>query len=133
MAARSTRASTEGGKSYSDLPNAFRYRKELVAGCTCNGKDPTGLAAIKIDDDKTLRKGDIVAGFNGLGGSPQVVSTNARHCNFPRVRPRFAPVRIGCRWWRRNRMRFHLGSKCPETNSPPNRRQALFCITVRRE
>ncbi len=59
-------ASTEGGKSYSDLPNAFRYRKELVAGCTCNGKDPTGLAAIKIDDDKTLRKGDIVAGPNGL-------------------------------------------------------------------
>jgi uncharacterized protein DUF2865 len=59
-------ASTETGKSYSDLPNAFRYRNEMVAGCTCNGKDPVGLAAIKIDDDKTLRKGDIVAGPNGL-------------------------------------------------------------------
>jgi Protein of unknown function (DUF2865) len=59
-------ATTEGGKSYSELPNAFRYRNELVEGCTCNGKDPTGLAAVKIEADPTLRKGDIVAGSNGL-------------------------------------------------------------------
>jgi len=59
-------AVTDGGKSYSDLPNAFRYRNELVEGCTCNGKDPTGLAAVKIENDPTLRKGDIVAGSNGL-------------------------------------------------------------------
>lgn len=59
-------ASSDTGRSYSDLPNAFRYRKELVAGCTCNGKDPAGLASVKIEDDPTLRKGDIVAGANGL-------------------------------------------------------------------
>jgi hypothetical protein len=59
-------AVTEGGKPYSELPNAFRYRNELVEGCTCNGKDPTGLAAVKIEDDPTLRKGDIVAGSDGL-------------------------------------------------------------------
>jgi hypothetical protein len=59
-------AITESGKPYSELPNAFRYRSELVAGCTCNGKDPTGLASIKIEDDPTLRKGDIVAGSGGL-------------------------------------------------------------------
>ncbi|MGL4262281.1 MAG: DUF2865 domain-containing protein [Afipia sp.] len=59
-------ASSDTGKSYSDLPNAFRYRKELVTGCTCNGKDSAGLAAVKIEDDPTLRKGDIVAGANGL-------------------------------------------------------------------
>ena len=59
-------AVTDGGKPYSELPNAFRYRDELVAGCTCNGKDPTGLAAVKIEDDPTLRRGDIVAGNNGL-------------------------------------------------------------------
>jgi hypothetical protein len=59
-------AATEKGKLYSQLPNAFRYRTELVAGCTCNGKDQVGLAAIKIEDDPTLRKGDIVAGANGL-------------------------------------------------------------------
>jgi hypothetical protein len=59
-------AVTDGGKSYSELPNAFRYRDELVAGCTCNGKDPVGLAEVKIEDDPTLRRGDIVAGPNGL-------------------------------------------------------------------
>jgi uncharacterized protein DUF2865 len=59
-------ATTENGKSYSDLPNAFRYRNELVSGCTCNGKDQVGLAPVKIENDPTLRKGDIVAGENGL-------------------------------------------------------------------
>src|SRR5437868_685749 len=59
-------AATDNGKPYSELPNAYRYRNELVAGCTCNGKDQVGLAPVKIEDDPTLRKGDIVAGENGL-------------------------------------------------------------------
>jgi hypothetical protein len=59
-------AATETGKPYSDLPNAFRYRNEIVAGCTCNGKDQLGLASVKVEDDPTLRKGDIVAGADGL-------------------------------------------------------------------
>jgi hypothetical protein len=59
-------AATENGKPYSELPNAFRYRKEIVAGCTCNGKDQLGLASVKIEDDPTLRKGDMVAGSSGL-------------------------------------------------------------------
>ena len=57
---------TANGKAYSDLPNAFKYREQLVEGCTCNGKDPVGLASVKIEDDPTLRKGDIVAGPEGL-------------------------------------------------------------------
>jgi hypothetical protein len=60
------RAATESGKPYSELPNAFRYRNELVAGCTCNGKDQVGLVPVKIENDPTLRKGDIVAGADGL-------------------------------------------------------------------
>ncbi|KRQ93510.1 DUF2865 domain-containing protein [Bradyrhizobium valentinum] len=59
-------AAADNGQSYSELPNAFRYRNELVAGCTCNGKDQVGLAPVKIEEDPTLRKGDIVAGENGL-------------------------------------------------------------------
>jgi hypothetical protein len=59
-------AATESGKPYSELPNAFRYRNELVAGCTCTGKDQVGLAPVKIESDSTLRKGDIVAGADGL-------------------------------------------------------------------
>ena len=59
------RAANKNGKSYAQLPNAFRYRKELIAGCTCNGKDPGGLAHIDIEDDPTLRKGDLVATEDG--------------------------------------------------------------------
>jgi hypothetical protein len=59
-------AATETGKSYSELPNAFRFRNEIVTGCTCNGKDQIGLAPVSIEKDPTLRKGDIVAGANGL-------------------------------------------------------------------
>jgi hypothetical protein len=59
-------AATEGGKPYSELPNAFRYRDEIVAGCTCNGKDQIGLAPVRIEDDPTVRKGDLVAGPHGL-------------------------------------------------------------------
>lgn len=66
-------AVTDNGKSYSDLPNAFRFRNELVGDCTCNGKDSVGLAQIKIEDDRTVRRGDLVAGANGL----MVVGRNA--------------------------------------------------------
>jgi hypothetical protein len=59
-------AETQSGRAYADLPNAFRYRKEAVAGCTCNGKDAFGLAKIDLADDRTLRKGDIVVGQDGL-------------------------------------------------------------------
>lgn len=60
------RAASENGKAYTALDNAFRYRNEIVAGCTCNGKDTFGLAKVDIKDDPTLRKGDIVAGEDGL-------------------------------------------------------------------
>jgi hypothetical protein len=59
-------ATTESGKPYSELPNAFRYRNEMVAGCTCNGRDQAGLAPVKIENDATLRRGDLVAGADGL-------------------------------------------------------------------
>ena len=59
-------ARTSGGKPYSELPNAFKFRTEIVNGCTCNGKDHFGLAKIKVEDDPTLRRGDIVASEDGL-------------------------------------------------------------------
>jgi Protein of unknown function (DUF2865) len=75
-------AVTEKGKSYSELPNAFRYRNELVAGCTCNGKDQLGLAPVKIEDDPTLRKGDIVAGANGLVVASRAADRRGASLNF---------------------------------------------------
>jgi uncharacterized protein DUF2865 len=91
-------AATDNGKPYSELPNAFRYRTELVAGCTCNGKDQIGLAPVKLEDDPTLRKGDIVAGENGLVVAGRSADKRGASLNFSpaseRVRAKYerAPV-----------------------------------------
>lgn len=59
-------ATAPDGSRYTDLPNAFVYRKQLVAGCTCNGRNAFGLASIDAQHDPTLRPGDIVATGTGL-------------------------------------------------------------------
>jgi hypothetical protein len=59
-------AMTRDGARYADLDNAFLYRKQLVANCTCNGKDAFGLAPFDLSSDPTLRPGDIVATKDGL-------------------------------------------------------------------
>jgi Protein of unknown function (DUF2865) len=94
-------AATENGKPYSELPNAFRYRNELVAGCTCNGKDPVGLAKVEIDKDPTLRKGDIVAGENGLVVVSRAADTRGAALNFSpapdKIRARYQRVPVVAR------------------------------------
>lgn len=59
-------ATSSAGERYADLPNAFAYRKALKADCTCNGRDPAGLAPIDLSLDTSLRPGDVVATTNGL-------------------------------------------------------------------
>jgi Protein of unknown function (DUF2865) len=54
------------GSRYTDLDAAFVYRKQLVANCTCNGKDALGLAPYDLPSDPTLRPGDIVVTKQGL-------------------------------------------------------------------
>jgi hypothetical protein len=87
-------ATTESGKPYSELPNAFRYRNELVEGCTCNGKDQSGLAPVRIEDDPTIRRGDIVAVGNGL----MVADRRGASLNFSpaseRIRARYQRVPV---------------------------------------
>lgn len=59
-------ARSASGERYADSPNAFAYRKALKADCTCNGRDPAGLAQIDLSQDTSLRAGDIVATSDGL-------------------------------------------------------------------
>ena len=59
-------AQTATGERYVDSPNAFAYRKALKADCTCNGRDPAGLAPVDLSLDTTLRPGDVIATSNGL-------------------------------------------------------------------
>jgi hypothetical protein len=54
------------GERYADSENAFSYRKALRADCTCNGRDPAGLAPVDLTLDSSLRPGDVIATTNGL-------------------------------------------------------------------
>jgi hypothetical protein len=59
-------AVSDDGKRYTALPTAYLYRKQIVANCTCNGKDAFGLMSLDPKNDPTLRPGDIVATKDGL-------------------------------------------------------------------
>ena len=48
------------------VPNAYAYRRHLITGCTCNGRDAFGLAPIAPLSDPTLKPGDVVATRQGL-------------------------------------------------------------------
>ena len=59
-------AYSASGERYADSANAFAYRKALRADCTCNGRNPAGLAPIDVTLDPSLREGDVVATSDGL-------------------------------------------------------------------
>lgn len=54
------------GERYTSIDNAFAYRKALKSDCTCNGRDPAGLAPVDLAFDTTLKAGDVVATADGL-------------------------------------------------------------------
>jgi len=60
------RAYAATGERYADSENAFAYRKALRADCTCNGRNPAGLASVDLALDGSLRSGDAVATADGL-------------------------------------------------------------------
>jgi hypothetical protein len=59
-------ASSSTGERYADSENAFAYRKAMRADCTCNGRDPAGLAPVDLTLDTSLRPGDVIATTTGL-------------------------------------------------------------------
>ena len=59
-------ASSASGERYAESENAFAYRKAMRADCTCNGRDPAGLAPVDLTLDTSLRPGDVIATTNGL-------------------------------------------------------------------
>lgn len=48
------------GQPYTKLENAFRYRKEFVAGCSCKPEGMNWAEALQGVEDKTVKQGDIV-------------------------------------------------------------------------
>jgi hypothetical protein len=59
-------AVASNGARYAGLGTAYNYRRARVEGCTCNGRDVFGTAAVSIAADVTLRRGDIVVTEDGL-------------------------------------------------------------------
>jgi Protein of unknown function (DUF2865) len=59
-------AASTSGERYAESENAFAYRKALRADCTCNGRDPAGLAPVDLTLDTLLRPGDVIATTDGL-------------------------------------------------------------------
>jgi hypothetical protein len=56
-----TQAVSIGGRQYTELPNAFRYRREFNSTCSCRQPGQSwGEALRNLDDRTTLEQGDIV-------------------------------------------------------------------------
>ncbi|HUC47806.1 MAG TPA: DUF2865 domain-containing protein [Xanthobacteraceae bacterium] len=85
-------AVAQDGQSYTSLPTAFIYRKQLVANCTCTGKDPLGLVSLDVKSDPTLRPGDIVSTTTGLQA---YTGKSGQTAAFTPVNPATLPVDIG--------------------------------------
>lgn len=86
-----TAIAAEGGARYASLANAFLYRKQVVDGCTCNGKTAFGLASPSITSDPTLRPGDIVATVHGLKVFRGGVSSRHKTADFTPVKRTSVP------------------------------------------
>ncbi len=78
-------ASTASGERYADSENAYAYRKALRADCTCNGRDPAGLAPVDLTMDSSLRRGDIIATTDGLVAYSGITSGNNQTAEFTPV------------------------------------------------
>jgi hypothetical protein len=78
-------ATSSAGERYADSENAFAYRKSLRADCTCNGRDPAGLAPVDLTLDTSLRAGDVVATTDGLVAYTGVRVGNSQSADFTPV------------------------------------------------
>lgn len=94
-------ATANDGSRYADLDTAYGYRKQLVSGCTCNGRNVFGLAHIDVNNDPTLKPGDVVVtqhglmAFTGVGDKNAEFSPAADYPRFSRAyRDKLAAMRI---------------------------------------
>ena len=93
-------AVSNSGQSYTALPNAFRYRKEFTAGCSCRRPGQSWADALKnADDATTLESGDIVVtdqNAKALSQAPKQAGKPQRASRRRRAsRPTAAPAATG--------------------------------------
>jgi Protein of unknown function (DUF2865) len=78
-------AYSKSGERYAESENAYGYRKALRADCTCNGRDPAGLAPVDLMLDTSLRPGDVIATTDGLVAYSGVRSGTGQTAEFTPV------------------------------------------------
>ena len=92
------------GERYAESENAYAYRKALRADCTCDGRDPAGLAAVDLALDTSLRPGDVIATTDGLVAYSGIRVGNSQTAEFtpvayypgltPEVRARLGEMKV---------------------------------------
>lgn len=75
------RAVSLNGRSYTDLPTAFSYRKALNPACSCRAPGQSWEEALRQGDDQTIERGDIV-----------VTEERAKQLSQPRFNSQGKPV-----------------------------------------
>lgn len=118
-------SSARDGSRYEKLKNAFLYRKKLVEGCTCNGKNGLGLARIDLKTDPTLEAGDIVVMTDGLNVYSES-RTRQRRGRRPKITTHFTPIKkssLVSRSFRRTLDRIEIAKTRPRLKSQQEAQQ----------
>jgi hypothetical protein len=88
-----TQAVSANGRLYTELPNAFAYRKQFNPSCSCKAAGQTWADALKQLDDQTVERGDIVVTEERAKqlSQPQVDAQGKPLKPAPAARPGTAP------------------------------------------
>jgi hypothetical protein len=78
-------AVASSGRVYRDLPNAFRYRREFNASCSCKQPGQTWADALGQTKDSTIERGDIVVTEERAKALSQPRTENPNRTSTPRV------------------------------------------------
>jgi Protein of unknown function (DUF2865) len=78
-------AVSSSGRVYKDLANAFRYRREFVASCTCRQPGQTWAEALGQTRDSTIERGDIVVTEERAKALSQPRPENPNRTSTPRA------------------------------------------------
>ena len=84
-----SQAVASNGRAYRDLPNAFRYRREFVASCSCRQPGQSWADALG-GRDSTVERGDVVINEERAKAlaQPRDASQPAQPLPQPRPEPR---------------------------------------------
>jgi hypothetical protein len=79
-----------GGRPYTELPTAFKYRQAFDPGCSCRAAGQSWADALGVGGDRTIQRGDIVVTEERARQMAQ-----PRPAGMPQAKGKGAPVKPG--------------------------------------